>query len=128
VQDLIDHANEQIQQLASNFKRMETNAESDGNKLLQALKIQSNDPEALLALVTESKLAIAAVKPAGIDVSSCEDGNDQKYQAMVQEAGEYSLWRVTLSRVLVTVDAVWISNRIDCLPAVNSSATAISCI
>jgi hypothetical protein len=92
VQDLTDHANDQIQQLAINFKRMETNAEGDGNRLLQALKIQSNDPEGLLALVTESKLAIAAVKPADVDVSSCENGNDQKYQAMVQEAGECSLW------------------------------------
>jgi hypothetical protein len=92
-QDLIDHAREQIQELVSNFKRMETNAERDGNQLLQALNIQSNDPEGLLALVTESRLAIDAIKPADIDVSSCEEGNNQKYKAMVQEAGECSLWQ-----------------------------------
>jgi hypothetical protein len=93
LQDLIDHAKDQVQQLASNFKRMETNAESDGNQLLQTLNIQSNDPEGLLALVTESRFAIDAIKPADIDVSSCEEGNDQKYQAMIREAGECSLWQ-----------------------------------
>jgi hypothetical protein len=92
LQDLIDHAKDQIQQLVSNFKRMETKAEKDGNQLLQVLNIQSKDPEGLLALVTESKLAIDAIKPADIDVSSCEVGNDQKYKAIVQEAGKYSLW------------------------------------
>lgn len=91
IQDLTDHAQDQIQQLGSNFKRLETNAENDGNQLLQALQIQSNDPEGLLALVTEAELAIAAMKPTDIDVSACEDGNDQKYQAMIQEAGELSV-------------------------------------
>ena len=66
---------------------MAGNAQADGNKLLQALRVQSNDPEALLALVTETKLAISQSAPAGVDISSCESGNDQKYQAMVQEAG-----------------------------------------
>jgi hypothetical protein len=66
---------------------MAANAKSDGTKLLQALKIQSNDPEGLLALVTEAKLAIAQSAPAGLDISSCESGNDAKYNSMVQEAG-----------------------------------------
>ncbi|XP_023726591.1 uncharacterized protein LOC111874939 [Cryptotermes secundus] len=86
-QDQIQHALGKIQKLASNFKRMAGNAQADGNKLLQALRVQSNDPEALLALVTETKLAISQSAPAGVDISSCESGNDQKYQAMVQEAG-----------------------------------------
>lgn len=88
IQDLTEHAEDQIQQLGSNFKRLVTKAENDGSQLLQALQIQSNDPEGLLALVTEAKLAIAAIKPPDIDVSACEDGNDQKYQAMIQEAGK----------------------------------------
>jgi hypothetical protein len=91
IQDLTDHARDQIQQLGNNFKRLERNAENDANQLLQVLQIQSNDPEGLLALVTEAKLSIAAIKPTDIDVSACEDGNDQKYQAMVQEAGEFDL-------------------------------------
>jgi hypothetical protein len=86
-QDQIQHALGKIQKLVSNFKRMTGNARSDGNRLLQALKVQSNDPEALLALVTETKLAISQAAPAGVDISSCESGNDEKYQTMVKEAG-----------------------------------------
>jgi hypothetical protein len=86
-QDQIQHALGKIQKLANNFKRLAGNAQSDGNKLLQALKIQSNDPEGLLALVTETKLAISQSAPAGVDISSCESGNGEKYQTMVQEAG-----------------------------------------
>jgi hypothetical protein len=86
-QDQIQHALGKIQKLVSNFKRMAGNAHTDGNKLLQAHKVQSSDPEGLLALVTETKLAITQTAPAGVDISSCVSGNDQKYQAMVQEAG-----------------------------------------
>jgi hypothetical protein len=68
---------------------MAGNAQNDGNKLLQTLKIQSSDPEGLLALVTETKLAISQSTPAGVDISSCESGNDAKYQTMVQEAGTH---------------------------------------
>jgi len=86
-QDQIQHALGKIQKLANNFKRLAANAQNDGNKLLQTLKIQSNDPEGLLALVTETKLAISQSTPAGVDISTCESGNDAKYEAMIQEAG-----------------------------------------
>lgn len=86
-QDQIQHALGKIEKLAGNFKRMSGNAHSDGSRLLQALRVQSNDPEALLALVTETKLAISQSAPAGVDISSCESGNDEKYQTMVKEAG-----------------------------------------
>ncbi|XP_069700762.1 uncharacterized protein [Periplaneta americana] len=87
VDDMVQHAKTNVTATANNIKQLVANAQQAANNFLQSLKIQSSDPEGLLALITEDKMAIAAKTPAGVDVSSCTNGNDAKYQSMIQEAG-----------------------------------------
>ncbi|KAJ4427677.1 hypothetical protein ANN_25326 [Periplaneta americana] len=77
IDDMVQHAYGKISKLANNFKRMAGNAEQDANNLLQSMKIQSSDPEGLIALITETKMAIAFKTPAaGVDGTSCTNKND----------------------------------------------------
>ncbi|XP_069702323.1 uncharacterized protein [Periplaneta americana] len=88
IDDMVQHAYGKISKLANNFKRMAGNAKQDANNLLQSMKIQSSDPEGLIALITETKMAIAFKTPAaGVNGTACTNKNDPKYQTILQEAG-----------------------------------------